>query len=104
MKKTFLLLLFIASFAICRSQDVFTRGMVYQIPAMGKTIIKNNIVYRNVNDTALSFDVYYPPGFTFNKKLPLVIFNNGVGSMDIPRWGIYKDWAKLVAANGMIGL
>ena len=104
MKKTFLLLLFIASFAICRSQDVFTRGMVYQIPAMGKAIIKNNIVYRNINDTALSFDVYYPPGFTFNKKLPLVIFNNGVGSMDIPRWGIYKDWAKLVAANGMIGL
>ena len=24
--------------------------------------------------------------------------------MEIPRWGIYKDWAKLIAANGMIAV
>jgi tetratricopeptide (TPR) repeat protein len=87
-----------------RGQDIFTRGLVYQVPGMKKVIVKEKLVYRNVNDTVLSFDIYYPPAFNFKKELPLVIFNNGVGAMEIPKWGIYKDWAKLIAANGMIGL
>ena len=103
-KKMFLSIYLVFCFAVCMGQDIFTRGLVYQVPGMKKTIIKEKIIYRNVNDTALSFDVYYPPAFNFKKELPLVIFNNGVGAMDIPKWGIYKDWAKLVAASGMIAL
>jgi tetratricopeptide (TPR) repeat protein len=57
-----------------------------------------------VNDTSLTFDIYYPEHFDRHKPLPLVIFNNGVGSMDITKWGIYKDWAKLIAASGMIAV
>lgn len=86
------------------SQDVFTRGLVYQSPEMKKVAIKEKIQFASINDTSLTFDIYYPPAFNSRKKLPLVIFNNGVGSMDIPRWGIYKDWARLVAANGMIAV
>jgi len=71
---------------------------------MKKVMVKEKISYRTVNDTTLSFDIYYPPAFSFKKNLPLVIFNNGVGSMELPRWGIYKDWAKLAAANGMIAV
>ncbi|MES1221832.1 MAG: hypothetical protein ABUT20_40415, partial [Bacteroidota bacterium] len=104
MRKIYLLLSSVFCLATCIGQEIFTRGLVYQVPEMKKTIIKEKIIYRNVNDTALSFDIYYPPDFNFKKELPLVVFNNGVGGMDIPRWGIYKDWAKLMAANGMIGL
>lgn len=104
MKKLVLSLSSIFCFIVCSGQDVFTRGLVYQLPEMKKVIIKEKITYRSVNDTALSFDIYYPPSFNFKKGLPLVIFNNGVGSMDIPRWGIYKDWAKLIAAKGMIAV
>jgi tetratricopeptide (TPR) repeat protein len=100
------ILLFAFSFcvSVSKSQDIYTRGLVYQAPEMKKVVVKQNIVYRSINDTALSFDIYYPPAFNYKKDLPLVVFNNGVGAMDIPRWGIYRDWAKLVAASGMIGL
>ncbi|MEP7372563.1 MAG: hypothetical protein ABI675_04190 [Chitinophagaceae bacterium] len=104
MNRLFLSLTAILAVAFCEAQDIFTRGLVYQDPGMKKVIIKEKIIYRNVNDTALSFDIYYPPAFNFKKELPLVIFNNGVGGMDIPKWGIYKDWAKLIAASGMIAL
>ncbi|MBC7872864.1 MAG: hypothetical protein H7Y01_02650 [Ferruginibacter sp.] len=87
-----------------RAQDIFTRGLVYQVPGMQKVTLREQIIYRTVNDTALGFDIYYPPSFDFKKSLPLVIFNNGAGGMDVPRWGVYKDWAKLIAANGMIAV
>jgi dienelactone hydrolase len=103
-RKIFLSLTLISCLNTSHAQDVFTRGLVYQVPEMKKVIIKEKITYRNVNDTALSFDIYYPPSFNFKKGLPLVIFNNGVGGMEIPRWGIYKDWAKLIAAKGMIAV
>ena len=102
-KPVFLLTICATTF-FCHAQDIYTRGMVYQSPDMQKVVARENIKFATVNDTALSFDIYYPPSFDFKKDLPIVIFNNGVGAMDIPRWGIYKDWARLVSANGMIGL
>ncbi len=104
MKKIGLLLPSMIYIVVCSGQDVFTRGLVLQVPEMKKVIIKEKITYRNVNDTVLSFDLYYPPSFNAKKRLPLVVFNNGVGGMEIPRCGIYKDWAKLIAANGMIAV
>jgi acetyl esterase/lipase len=89
-----------ASFA----QDVFVRPLVYQTPDMNKVQVKANIEFRKVNDTSLKLDIYYPPGFNKKKNLPVVVFNNGAGSMDLPKWRAYKDWAKLVAANGMIAV
>ena len=86
------------------AQDVLVRPLVYQIPDMNKVQVKENIEFRKVNDTSLKLDIYYPPGFNKKKNLPVVIFNNGVGSMDLPKWRVYKDWAKLVAANGMIAV
>ena len=104
MRKLSLLLLLMICVSFCLAQDIFTRGIVYQVPGMKNAIIKERISYLTVNDTSLTFDIYYPPGFNFKTNLPLVIFNNGVGRMDIPRWGVYKDWAKLMAANGMIAI
>lgn len=95
-----LLLLAINSFG----QSVIERPMVYQIPEMAKVQVKENIEFRKVNDTSLNLDIYYPPGFNKRSKLPVVIFNNGVGSMDLPKWRVYRDWARLIAANGMIAV
>lgn len=86
------------------SQPVTERPIVYQEPAMSKVIIKEKLEYRKVNDTALTFDIYYPPGFTYKKNLPLVIFNNGAGGLEIPKWRVYRDWARLMAAHGMIAV
>lgn len=84
------------------AQDIFTRGLVYQEPGMKNVIVKENNSFAS-NDTTLVFDIYYPPSFDFKKNLPVVIYNNG-GSLDLHRWGIYKDWAKLTAAHGMIAV
>lgn len=86
------------------AQDVLVRPLVYQIPDMNKVQVKEDIEYRKVNDTSLKLDIYYPPGFNKKKNLPVVVFNNGAGGMDLPKWRVYKDWAKLVAANGMIAV
>ena len=86
------------------SQSVTERPVVYQLPAMSKVLVKENIEFRKVNDTSLKMDLYYPPSYNKNNSLPLVIFNNGVGLPDLPKWRVYKDWAKLMAAHGMIAL
>ena len=85
-------------------QLVIERAVVYQVPLMKSVIIKNGIEFKKVNDTSLVLDLYYPPNFDGKKKLPVIIFNNGVGSPDIPTWRVYKDWAKLMAAHGMIAV
>jgi tetratricopeptide (TPR) repeat protein len=85
-------------------QSVIQRPIVYQVPEMVKVQVKENIEFRKVNDTSLTLDIYYPPGFNKRSNLPVVIFNNGVGSMDLPKWRVYQDWARLIAANGMIAV
>lgn len=96
--------LFAFAFFLASSQPVTQRPIVYQVPEMGKVRIVENVEYRKVNDTSLKLDIYYPPGFDKKKNLPVVIFNNGVGSMELPKWRVYQDWAKLIAANGMIAV
>lgn len=86
------------------SQNGPPHPLVYQIPEMSKVQVKENIEYKKVNDTSLKLDVYYPPGFNKKSNLPVVVFNNGVGSMDLPKWRVYRDWAKLIAAHGMIAV
>jgi tetratricopeptide (TPR) repeat protein len=82
-----------------------TNSLVYQVPEMEKVAIQKGILYKTVHpDTALKFDIYYPPEFDKKKNLPAVIFYNGVGSLELPEWQIYKDWARLMAANGMIAV
>ena len=86
------------------SQPVTERAIVYQVPAMSKVIVKENIEFKKVNDTSLTVDIYYPPAHDKKKKLPLVIFNNGVGLPDLPKWRVYRDWAKLMAVNNIIAV
>ena len=62
------------------AQPVTERPIVYQIPAMKQVQVKEKIQYRKVNDTALTLDIYYPEKFNKSANLPVVIFNNGVGT------------------------
>ena len=84
--------------------QVTERPMIYQVPEMAKVQVTRGIEYRKMNDTSLKFDVYYPPAFNKKSKLPVVVFNNGAGGMELPQWRGYSDWAKLIAANGMIAI
>lgn len=86
------------------AQSVTEMPVVYQLPGMDKVIVKKDLTYKTVDGVALKMDVYYPPNLEKSQKLPLVIFNNGVGAMQIPQWRVYQDWAKLTALSGMIAV
>ena len=86
------------------AQNIPSDPIIYQVPEMSDVTVKQNVVYKKIHDTSLTLDVYYPPKFDHNTTLPVVIFNNGVGSLTIPLWRVYQDWGKLIAAKGMIAI
>lgn len=75
-------------------------GVVYREPGTEKIIAQRH-VYSTVGDTSLHFDLYMPSSLKPDEKVPLVVFVNGVGAMDMPEWQVYKDWARLVANHNM---
>lgn len=103
MKLIFLVVVTALSFC-CYAQDPSVTPLVVQIPAMGKVKVRENITYKTIGDTVLHFDLYSPPPGTYSGDLPVVILNNGVGSLDLPKWRPYSDWGKLIAANGMMAI
>jgi enterochelin esterase-like enzyme len=84
-------LLFVSPLCISAQVPITERPLVYQVPGMGKVQVKKNVIYKTVSDTSLSLDIYYPPGFNNRSQLPVVIFNNGVGSLDLLNWRAYTD-------------
>jgi len=86
------------------AQPVTELPLVYQLPGMDKVIVKNDLTYKTAEDGALKMDVYYPPQIEKAARLPVVIFNNGVGILEIPQSRVYQDWARLTALSGMIAV
>ncbi len=104
MHKACIVALFLFAACLGYAQDPMTSHLVCQTPLMQQVTVKEDNVFTTINDTALNYDIYYPPQFKNDAALPVVIFNNGVGSMDLPKWGIYKDWGRLIAASGMVAV
>jgi tetratricopeptide (TPR) repeat protein len=104
MKKRMIILLLCAAIKGWAQIDPTVAPVVYHESGMDKVIIEKGLTYKTLKDTALTFDIFYPPGFDKQSVLPIVIFNNGVGGNEIPTWRVYQDWAKLVAVNGMIAV
>jgi dienelactone hydrolase len=77
-------------------------NVVYAMPEMDKVLLASELTYCN----DLKVDVYYPPGYNFDAKLPIVILTHGFQETDeydkdMPQ---HMDWAKLIAASGMIAV
>ncbi|MDX1941784.1 MAG: hypothetical protein SFU99_14585 [Saprospiraceae bacterium] len=112
--KTNIIFTFVAiSLVFCNTRtfsqafDPAAPHLVYQSPEMSKVAVKENQIYKTINDTTRNFDIYYPSNYKINKSeplpVPVVIFMN-VGNPAAPDWNIYKDWAKAMAINGIIGI
>lgn len=90
------------------AQNITKRRVVYQIPEMEKVIIKQDISYKTTDGKDLTFDVFYPPGFKGESRLPVVIMVLGYGddvfNSQLRSWEVYKDWAKLCAVSGMAAI
>lgn len=83
--------------------DPRRQPVVLRLAGTEKVTVQRDLTYKTIEGTALKMDVYYPPDFK-GGKLPVVIFVNGVGLMDLKDWQVYVDWGKLTAASGMIAI
>ena len=77
-------------------------SVLLRLPGMEDVQIKQ-VVFKSVDDTQLRMDVYYPPAFDHTHSLPAVVIHNSV-SMEMVDMAGYRDWGKLLAVSGMIGI
>ena len=79
--------------------DMFKMHLVHQVQTMN-SIKPTKIVY---SDT-LKADIYIPIMKVATKEFPCVIFVSGFAGINFRFIQVYNDWAKLMAANGIIGV
>jgi hypothetical protein len=79
---------------------------VLRVSGMERAIERLDLTYRASADSVRGFDLYLPPGTTRRSRVPLVVFFNAGSGNNPPqrKWGIYRDWAKLVTTRGMAAL
>jgi len=89
------------------------RGAVaYDLPRMDDVIIKKDIPYQDIAGSTLKMDIYYPPDFDFERKIPAIIFISGAPDSSMVKlvgnpfrkFSQYTSWCKLVAASGMAAI
>ena len=77
-----------------------TATIVYRVPAMSEVRVKIDKEYGENR----YMDVYYPPGYNFSTKIPVVIVVNGLAGIKAKNMGRFMDWGLLLAAKGVIGV
>ena len=83
-------------------QTSYLANVVYTLPEMDKVLLASELVYYN----GLTMDIYYPPNYSFKAKLPFVVLVHGLAEKSEFDKDMVQhiDWAKLIAASGMIAV
>jgi len=93
--------------------EIIQKRVVYEIPGMKWVKVQKDVVYQTVAEMDLKCDLYYPPEFNGQDKLPAVLLVHGdvdPGVLDpellnnAKDWGGYVSTGQLVAAAGLIGI
>ena len=92
--------------------SVAEKRIVYKIPKMDEVEVQRNVRYHTINDTALTMDIYYPPGVKPGSQLPTVIFVFGYADSTMSKMSGYKlkdfvpyiCWGQLTAASGLVAV
>lgn len=86
--------------------DLTTYRLVVREPGMDEAREQANLVYDAAH--ALKFDLFVARDHDAKRPVPVVVFANGVGMVpdgtQLKDWSIYDDWARLIAARGMVGV
>lgn len=84
------------------------RHVVYRVPGMDQVVARCDLPYKPEHAAELLMDVYQPPGLAVNERRPAVVFVHGeVRPETVPHvknWASYRDWGRLVAASGLVGV
>jgi AraC family transcriptional regulator len=92
--------------------DAASKPVVYHVPGMDAVAIQRDVEYQTSDAGHLTMDLYRPPDWKANTRLPAVIFVIGYSDLGAERMlgckfkemESYITWAKLVAASGLIGI
>ncbi len=92
--------------------DITTRRIVCTIPGREAVSVSRNVTCRIDGATALTLDLYRPPGVGPDERTPAVVFVTGYPDAGMrtvlgcaPReMASYISWAELVAVTGMTGV
>ncbi len=85
--------------------DVTTYSVVWTVPEAKNVRVFRGVAYAETSGSdkaPLVMDLAYPAGDASIPR-PAVVFVNGVGGK-LNEWEIYKSWARLVAAHGLVGI
>lgn len=84
--------------------------VVLHHPATGDVVVESGVVYGEHGDQRLTLDLYYPPDARPepDSALAAVVFVLAFpdSTLEVPLkdYGQYTSWARLVAAEGMVGV
>lgn len=117
-----LLLIFTFALILCDSNNIIGQGNASQkqkqegvalkIPGIDNVIVKKDVPYLSTPNSTYKMDIYYPPKFDFNNKIPAIIFLSGASDSSMTKlvgspfknFSQYTSWCKLVAASGMAAI
>jgi acetyl esterase/lipase len=89
-------------------ERLYEERVVYSIEGMDKVGVREDLVYRTLEDQELKLDIYYPRDYASGKKLPAAILVHGEWPPHIIRHskdlGVYVTWGQLIAASGVIAV
>lgn len=88
---------------------LYEERVVYSIPGMEQARVREDIVYRTLEDgDDLKLDIYYPPDYTPGTPLPAAVLIHGEWPPHIIRHskdlGVYVSWGQLIAASGLVAV
>lgn len=86
--------------------------VLFELPSMDKVIVKKDIGYQNIADSILKMDIYYPPDFEFQKKIPAIIIVYGCSNEgqlkllgdQFRNWSVHISLCKIIAASGLAAI
>ena len=95
-----------------KSQSRENGAVAFELPEMDNVIIKKDIPYEDVSGTSLKMDIYYPPKFDFQRKIPAIIIVLGYTDMagqkllgsKFKNYITFVSWCKIISASGMAAI
>ena len=87
-------------------------AVVYDLPRMNDVIIKKDIAYKDIAGSTLKMDIYFPPEFDFQTKIPAIIMVLGYPDMagkkligsEFKNHIQFISWCKIISASGMAAI
>lgn len=81
--------------------DIARRPIVYSVPGMAQVRVREDLVYKSVQGSALQFDLYSPTGAPRTTPAVILVHGGPVPGPGIRSAGIFTSYGQLLAASGM---